>query len=70
MNNRMDKTVKIKSLVGYPIWIYFLIGIHSMQGWTATMRDGVTNKRSIPILVANFWKLTIGPGTSTRCNRE
>ena len=25
---------------------FFLIGIHSMQGWTATMRHGVTRKRS------------------------
>ena len=27
--------------------ISFLIGIHSMQGWTATTRHGVTRKRSI-----------------------
>ena len=26
--------------------IFFLIGIHSMQGWTATARHGVTGKRS------------------------
>ena len=26
--------------------IFFLIGIHSMQGWTATTRHGVTRKRS------------------------
>ena len=25
---------------------FFLIGIHSMQGWTATTRRGVTRKRS------------------------
>ena len=25
---------------------FFLIGIHSMQGWTATTRPGVTRKRS------------------------
>ena len=25
---------------------FFLIGIHSMQGWTATKRNGVTSKRS------------------------
>ena len=26
--------------------IFFLIGVHSMQGWTATTRHGVTRKRS------------------------
>ena len=26
--------------------IFFFNGIHSMQGWTATMRHGVTRKRS------------------------
>ena len=26
--------------------IFFLIGIHSMQGWTATTRHGVTRKRN------------------------
>ena len=25
---------------------FFLIGIHSMKGWTATIRHGVTRKRS------------------------
>ena len=25
---------------------FFLIGIHAMQGWTATTRHGVTRKRS------------------------
>ena len=25
---------------------FFLIGIHSMQGWTASTRHGVTRKRS------------------------
>ena len=25
---------------------FFLIGIHSMQGWTATMRHGVTRKKA------------------------
>ena len=29
---------------------FFLIGIHSMQGWTATTRHGVTRKRSKKIL--------------------
>ena len=28
----------------------FLIGIHSLQDWTATTRDGVTRKRSKKIL--------------------
>ena len=27
-------------------WGSFLIGIHSMQGWTATLRHGVTRERS------------------------
>ena len=26
-------------------FLIFLIGIHSMQGWTATTRHGVTRKR-------------------------
>ena len=26
--------------------LFFLIGIHSMEGWTATTRHGVTRKRS------------------------
>ena len=30
--------------------IFFLIGIHYMQGWTATLRHGVTKKRSTKIL--------------------
>ena len=32
-----------KFFVGFS---FFLIGIHSMQGWTATTRHGVTRKRS------------------------
>ena len=28
------------------IWFFFLIGIHSMQGETATMRHGVTRKEA------------------------
>ena len=28
------------------IYIYILTGIHSMQGWTATARHGVTRKRN------------------------
>ena len=28
------------------LFFFFLIGIHSMQGWTATKRHGVTRKRS------------------------
>ena len=28
-------------------YVVFLIGIHSMQDWTATMRHGVTSKRNI-----------------------
>ena len=27
-------------------WLFFLIGIHSIQGWTATMRHGVTRKEA------------------------
>ena len=40
---------------------FFLIGIHSMQGWTATTRHGVTRKRSTKRLrdTGNFfWKNT------------
>ena len=39
----MQKIRKIpcKNLVEF----YFLIWIHSIQGWTATTRDGVTRKR-------------------------
>ena len=34
--------------LGQSSWsfFFFLIGIHSMQGWTATMRHGFTRKRS------------------------
>ena len=28
------------------IFLFFLIGIHSMQGWTATTRHGVTRKKA------------------------
>ena len=28
------------------IYIFFLIGIHTIQGWTATTRHGVTRKKS------------------------
>ena len=35
-----------EKLLGIYIYIFFLIGIHSMQGWTATTRHGVTRKRS------------------------
>ena len=28
------------------LYLFFLIGIHSMQGWTATTRHGVTEKKS------------------------
>ena len=27
-------------------FFFFLIGIHSMQGWTATTRHGLTRKRT------------------------
>ena len=33
-------------LLDASFFIIFLIGIHSMQGWTATARHGVTRKRS------------------------
>ena len=32
--------------------MFFLIGIHSMQGETATMRHGVTRKRSTKKIAA------------------
>ena len=32
--------------------IFFLIGIHSMQGWTVTTRHGVTRKRSTKKITA------------------
>ena len=40
---RLNDPIKKKS---------FLIGIHSMQGWTATMRHGVTPKRSTKKIIA------------------
>ena len=41
--SKEDKTI---ALMG-DLFIYlFLIGIHSMKGWTATTRHGVTRKRS------------------------
>ena len=36
--------------------IFFKIGIHSMQGWTATTRHGVTRKRNTKIL-RHTWNL-------------
>ena len=30
----------------FQVFLVFLIGIHSMQGWTVTMRHGVVRKRS------------------------
>ena len=30
----------------YHLGLFFLIGIHSMQGWTATTRHGVTRKKA------------------------
>ena len=30
----------------FAIWIFFKIGIYSIQGWTATTRHGVTRKRN------------------------
>ena len=35
---------------------FFLIGIHSMQSWTATTRHGVTRKRSTKRLVTEWWQ--------------
>ena len=32
--------------------MFFLIEIHSMQGWTAAMRHGVTRKRSTKKIAA------------------
>ena len=34
------------NFVIFVAWRAFFIGIHSMQGWTATTRHGVTRKRS------------------------
>ena len=51
INKQQDLTiiVKIYAWKQY-LWtqktaMFFLIGVHSMQGWTATMRHGVTRKR-------------------------
>ena len=34
------------------LFLFFLIGIHSMQGWTAATRHGVTRKRSTEKIIA------------------
>ena len=42
-----------QKISGFFIWCYwhfFLIEIHSMQGWTATVMHGVTRKRSTKLL--------------------
>ena len=39
--NKTNKTRNNNSQVDF-----FLIGIHSMQGWTATMKHGVTRKEA------------------------
>ena len=39
------KLMKIANIL-WTTWGSFLIGIHSMQGWTATLRHGVTRERS------------------------
>ena len=50
------KSFKFYCILIFPIYIFFsvlgnsdifLTGIHSMQGWTVTMRHGVTRERSI-----------------------
>ena len=38
---------------GSKLFLFFLIGIHSMQGLTATTRHGVTKKRSTKKITGN-----------------
>ena len=38
--------VKLKNFYIKYAWIFFLIGVHSMQGWTATTRHGITRKEA------------------------
>ena len=46
--------------------MFFLIGIHSMQGWTAAMRHGVTRKRSTKKIAA-YRKSVYKEPTVKRC---
>ena len=41
-----DSQVTGKNALVQSDFLFFLIGIHSMQGWTATTRHGVTRKRT------------------------
>ena len=36
---------KLSVIPNYHVDIFFLIGIHPMQGWKATKRHGVTRKK-------------------------
>ena len=38
--------VTVQTWMEMPMPIFFLIGIHTMQGWTATTRHGVTRKEA------------------------
>ena len=42
----LDKKVKTDIAIPLARDVFFLIGIHSIQGWTATMRHGVTRKEA------------------------
>ena len=54
-NRITDRTyLKVQSCIYLFIHFdFFLIGIHSMQAWTATTRYGVTRKRSIKKIKVN-----------------
>ena len=47
LSHFLKKTVKFRcATIAHLIVIFFLIGIHSMQGWTATTSHGVTRKEA------------------------
>ena len=43
--NEINKN-NIFNILTYYFFIFFLIGIYSMQGWTATTKHGVTKKEA------------------------
>ena len=43
--NQRENSHKLCNEKGILFWGFFLIGIHSIQDWTATTRHGVTRKR-------------------------
>ena len=52
-------TQKWPSYTGFAVFLFFKIGIHSMQGWTVITRHGVTRKRSTKKIKAyrkSVWK--------------